>query len=207
MKNLFLPQGMKNPRFLEPGRKQKKCGSRLLALTDTGKIIGIGDGLTAAGRRSKPSASLPGEIPSGAIEIACRITTRIIGNSLTIIGSQQILPVGITVCIGMGDTVLNSLADVAVGIVGVRVVLAVNLSSCQLALIVVGILGILASDLTSGNCLDVPHFVVGVRQAERAEALTAISLGVGDCCDLVGSLAAADITVCVVLTEIVDKTD
>lgn len=119
---------MKNPRFLEPGRKQKKCGSRLLALTDTGKIIGIGDGLTAAGRRSKPSASLPGEIPSGAIEIACRITTRIIGNSLTIIGSQQILPVGITVCIGMGDTVLNSLADVAVGIVGVRVVLAVNLA-------------------------------------------------------------------------------
>ena len=71
-------------------------------------IVGEADAGGAAGCSSQASAVAPAQGPPGAVVIADRITGGVIDDHFAVIGSQQVLPVGIAIGIGMICAVFGS---------------------------------------------------------------------------------------------------
>ena len=55
-------------------------------------------------RSNQIAAIFPGEVPTGAVVVTPRIAGCVIGDGLTIKSSQQILPVGIPIGMGMAES-------------------------------------------------------------------------------------------------------
>ena len=65
--------------------------------------LGRDDDRGLLGKSRQLTAILPAKGPAVAVEVAGRISVAVIGNALAVIRGQQILPIGIFVCVGVGS--------------------------------------------------------------------------------------------------------
>ena len=107
----------------------------------------------------KAPAIGPGEVPAGAVVVAGGVANGIIGNAVAVKGSEQILPVGITVGVTVSGSAIGRSQDIARTIVGIGVG-RISRRFQQLALVVVGVgNGALPG---SGEGCDITHAVIGI---------------------------------------------
>ncbi len=152
-------------------------------------IVGVGDGGSAVGCGYQLSAVVPFQGPAGAIIVAGGIAGAVIGDGLPVKGSQQILPVGVAVGIGMaigGENITDGVVGIGVG--------RITGSAEQLALIVIGIGNHLAIRGRIG--CDVAQVVIGV-----AKAKSITQVGIAELGNLHGGCRAGNIPVGIAAVE------
>ena len=125
------------------------AGSQAAGIISKAQVVGsIGDG------GQSPTID-PGKVPAGAIVVAGGVANGIVSNAVAVKGSEQILPGGVTVGVG----VPISSQDVARAIVGIGVG-GVPRCAEQLTLVVVGVGNGAFSRGRIGG--DVTHAVIGI---------------------------------------------
>ena len=92
------------------------------------EVLGLGrdDNRGLLGKGRQLTAILPAEGPAIAVEVAGRIAVAVIGNALAVIRGQQVLPIGIFVCVGVGSRSVREGLDIADGIVLVCVAVGIG---------------------------------------------------------------------------------
>ena len=155
-------------------------------------IVGEGERLaTAVGGDQSPSL-FPGHCPPGAVIVAGRIARVIVGDRLSIKGSEQILPDGVAVGVGVDGSSIGGGEDITHTVVGVGVGLTATGLAEQLVLGVVSI-GVGGAVLRVSG--DVPQLIVGIAVGmEHIPGSILILIRT----DLPGGLGGADIPVGVV---------
>ena len=92
------------------------------------EVLGLGrdNNRGLLGKSRQLTAILPAKGPAVAVEVAGRISVAVIGNALAVIRGQQILPIGIFVCVGVGSRSVREGLDISNGIVLVRVAVGIG---------------------------------------------------------------------------------
>ena len=71
-----------------------------LAVPDTGHVVGVLDLMGIRVRTDELTSLFPIKLPPGAIVVALRVSNFVVGDGLTIVSRQQVLPVRIAVGVG-----------------------------------------------------------------------------------------------------------
>ena len=92
------------------------------------EVLGLGrdDDRGLLGKSCQLTAILPAKGPAVAVEVAGRISVAVISDALAVIRGQQILPIGIFVCVGVGSCSVREGLDISDGIVLVRVAVGIG---------------------------------------------------------------------------------
>ena len=88
--------------------------------------LGRDDDRGLLGKSRQLTAILPAKGPAVAVEVAGRITVAVISDALAVIRGQQVLPIGIFVCVGVGSCSVREGLDISDGIVLVRVAVGIG---------------------------------------------------------------------------------
>ena len=122
-------------------------------------IVGKAQAAGSVGGRRQTPAILPRHCPPGAVVVAGGVANGIIGNAVTVKGSEQILPVCVAVGVTVSGSAIGRSQDIARTIVGIGVG-RISRRFQQLALVVVGVgNGALPG---SGEGCDITHAVIGI---------------------------------------------
>ena len=92
------------------------------------EVLGLGrdDDRGLLGKSRQLTAILPAESPTVAVEVAGRISVAVISDALAVIRGQQVLPIGIFVCVGVGSCSVREGLDISDRIVLVRVAVGIG---------------------------------------------------------------------------------
>ena len=92
------------------------------------EVLGLGrdDDRGLLGKSCQLTAILPAKGPAVAVEVAGRISVAVISDALAVIRGQQVLPIGIFVCVGVGSCSVREGLDISDGIVLVRVAVGIG---------------------------------------------------------------------------------
>ena len=85
----------------------------------TGCVVAVAGGFTAVGGACQTPSFRPGEGIAVAIVIAQRIAVAVVGDGLPVNRRQQVLPLAVSIGVGMGLGTIVKACDIAVGIVAV----------------------------------------------------------------------------------------
>lgn len=88
--------------------------------------LGRDDDRGLLGKSCQLTAILPAKGPAVAVEVAGRISVAVISDALAVIRGQQVLPIGIFVCVGVGSCSVREGLDISDGIVLVRVAVGIG---------------------------------------------------------------------------------
>ena len=88
--------------------------------------LGRDDDRGLLGKSCQLTAILPAKGPAVAVEVAGRISVAVISDALAVIRGQQVLPIGIFVCVGVGSCSVREGLDISDRIVLVRVAVGIG---------------------------------------------------------------------------------
>ena len=150
-------------------------------------IIREVDGIATADCRHKPTSCRPGISPVGAVVVAERIAGSVVGNGYPVKLGQQILPVAVTVGIGMGCSAVGCCEDIAYIVIGVSIG-GIPCRFQQLSQTVVGISYSAFPSLGVGK--DIAYRVIGITEGDGRHYIAVCNAG-----NLGGSLGCGDVLV------------
>ena len=170
--------------------------------------LGRDDDRGLLGKSCQLTAILPAESPTVAVEVAGRISVAVISDALAVIRGQQVLPIGIFVCVGVGGRSVREGLDISDGIVLVRVAVGIGCfrkaADCaafrqELSLIIIGELGDVPYVVRSRQ--NIAGLVIGVGIARKLIGIAVSSSGIVNRGNLRGRVGPGSVPVGVALGE------